>query len=63
LATPVRDFLARRHKVAGRGTHRFSCEVAYEPDVPISGIRLSDWFHREAIPNHHHHHGNGGEPL
>ena len=19
-----------------------------EPDVPISGIRLSDWFHREA---------------
>jgi RNA-directed DNA polymerase len=25
----VRDFLARRHKVAGRGTHRFSCEVVY----------------------------------
>ena len=23
----VRDFLARRHKVAGRGTRRFSCEV------------------------------------
>jgi RNA-directed DNA polymerase len=23
----VRDFLARRHKVAGRGTKRFSCEV------------------------------------
>jgi RNA-directed DNA polymerase len=26
----VRDFLARRHKVAGRGTQRFSCEVVYE---------------------------------
>ena len=26
----VRDFLARRHKVAGRGTRRFSCEVVYE---------------------------------
>jgi RNA-directed DNA polymerase len=25
----VRDFLARRHKVAGRGCHRFSCEVVY----------------------------------
>ena len=25
----VRDFLARRHKVAGRGTRRFSCEVDY----------------------------------
>src|SRR5262252_8426998 len=25
----VRDFLARRHKVAGRGTHRFSCKVVY----------------------------------
>jgi RNA-directed DNA polymerase len=25
----VRDFLARRHKVAGRGTRRFSCEVIY----------------------------------
>src|SRR5262249_12307185 len=25
----VRDFLARRHKVAGRGTIRFSCEVVY----------------------------------
>jgi RNA-directed DNA polymerase len=25
----VRDFLARRHKVAGRGTHRFSCEIVY----------------------------------
>jgi RNA-directed DNA polymerase len=25
----VRDFLARRHKVAGRGTHRFSYEVVY----------------------------------
>jgi RNA-directed DNA polymerase len=25
----VRDFLARRHKVAGRGTHRFSLEVIY----------------------------------
>jgi RNA-directed DNA polymerase len=25
----VRDFLARRHKVAGRGTHRFSFEVVY----------------------------------
>jgi hypothetical protein len=22
--------------------------AALEPDVPISGIRLSDWFHREA---------------
>jgi RNA-directed DNA polymerase len=25
----VRDFLSRRHKVAGRGTKRFSCEVVY----------------------------------
>jgi RNA-directed DNA polymerase len=25
----VRDFLARRHKMAGRGTHRFSCAVVY----------------------------------
>ncbi|MGA7233165.1 MAG: group II intron reverse transcriptase/maturase [Xanthobacteraceae bacterium] len=25
----VRDFLARRHKVAGRGTHRFSRDVVY----------------------------------
>src|SRR6202011_839946 len=25
----VRDFLARRHKVAGRGTQRFSCDVVY----------------------------------
>jgi RNA-directed DNA polymerase len=25
----VRDFLARRHKVAGRGTHRLSLEVVY----------------------------------
>jgi RNA-directed DNA polymerase len=25
----VRDFLARRHKVAGRGTHRFSYEIIY----------------------------------
>jgi RNA-directed DNA polymerase len=25
----VRDLLARRHKVAGRGTRRFSCEVVY----------------------------------
>jgi hypothetical protein len=26
----VRDFLARRHKVAGRGTKRFSYEVVYQ---------------------------------
>ena len=25
----VRDFLVRRHKVAGRGTRRFSCDVVY----------------------------------
>jgi RNA-directed DNA polymerase len=25
----VRDFLVRRHKVAGRGTQRFSCETVY----------------------------------
>src|SRR4249919_31185 len=25
----ARDFLARRHKVAGRGTRRFSCDVVY----------------------------------
>jgi RNA-directed DNA polymerase len=25
----VRDFLARRHKAAGRGTHRFSLDVVY----------------------------------
>ena len=23
--------------------------AAIEPDVPISGIRLSDWFHREPL--------------
>jgi RNA-directed DNA polymerase len=26
----VRDFLARRHQVAGRGTRRFSCEIVYQ---------------------------------
>jgi RNA-directed DNA polymerase len=26
----VRDFLVRRHKVAGRGSRRFSCEVVYD---------------------------------
>jgi RNA-directed DNA polymerase len=26
----VRDFLARRHKLAGRGTQLFSCAVVYE---------------------------------
>ena len=26
----VRDFLVRRHKVAGRGTRRFSCETVYK---------------------------------
>ena len=26
----VRDFLARRHKVAGRGTRRFSCGIVYQ---------------------------------
>ena len=25
----VRDFLARRHKIPGRGTRRFSCEIVY----------------------------------
>jgi RNA-directed DNA polymerase len=25
----VRDFLVRRHKVAGRGTRRFSCDIVY----------------------------------
>ena len=25
----VRDFLTRRHRVAGRGTHRFSFDVVY----------------------------------
>ena len=25
----VRDFLVRRHKVAGRGSRRFSCEIIY----------------------------------
>ena len=25
----VRDFLTRRHKLAGRGTRRFSCEIIY----------------------------------
>jgi len=25
----VRDFLARRHRVAGRGTKRFSCDIVY----------------------------------
>jgi len=25
----VRDFLVRRHKVAGGGTRRFSCDVVY----------------------------------
>jgi hypothetical protein len=25
----MRDFLAKRHKVAGRGTRRFSCDIVY----------------------------------
>jgi len=25
----ARNFLARRHKVAGRGTRKFSCDVVY----------------------------------
>ena len=49
----VRDFLARRHKVAGRGTHRFSCEVVYgelgllrlelgEPDAGDRHVRFDE---------------------
>jgi hypothetical protein len=46
----VRDFLARRHKVAGRGTRRFSFEVVYgelglllleclPPNAPVWALR------------------------
>src|SRR6202158_621453 len=36
----VRDFLARRHKVAGRGTHRFSLDVVYGQHGLLSLERL-----------------------
>jgi hypothetical protein len=37
----------------GRGSLGHSATLRFpspliKPDVPISGIRLSDWFHREA---------------
>jgi hypothetical protein len=37
----------------GRGSLGHSATLRFpppliEPDVPISGLRLSDWFHREA---------------
>jgi hypothetical protein len=40
----VEDERGRWGHVASR---RFSSPLI-EPDVPISGIRLSDWFHRKA---------------
>jgi hypothetical protein len=46
-------YVARGRVEDGRGrlghvaTRRFPSPLI-EPDVPISGIRLSDWFHREA---------------
>jgi hypothetical protein len=50
----TRTAIGRNGRVEdGRGnlghsaTPRFPSPLI-EPDVPISGIRLSDWFHREA---------------
>src|SRR5262245_44866609 len=37
----------RRCSLGHLATLRFPSSLI-EPDVPISGIRLSDWFHREA---------------
>src|SRR5215813_1536222 len=37
----------RRGSLGHLATLRFPSSLI-EPDVPISGIRLSDWFHREA---------------
>jgi hypothetical protein len=36
-----------RGSLGHSATPRFPSPLI-EPDVPISGIRLSDWFHREA---------------
>jgi hypothetical protein len=36
-----------RGSLGHAATPRFPSPLI-EPDVPISGIRLSDWFHREA---------------
>ena len=36
-----------RGRLGHVATRRFPSPLI-EPDVPISGIRLSDWFHREA---------------
>jgi RNA-directed DNA polymerase len=48
----VRDFLTRRHKVQGRGTARFSCEVVYGELGVIRLERLprsyAPWAAREA---------------
>jgi RNA-directed DNA polymerase len=48
----VRDFLTRRHKVQGRGTTRFSCEVVYGELGVIRLERLprsfAPWAAREA---------------
>ena len=57
----VRDFLARRHKVAGRGTRRFSCEVVRRPEDQSSpawkGDRTqggkSDVRLCRLLPDHH----------
>jgi hypothetical protein len=37
-----------RGSLGHAATLRFSSPLI-EPDVPISGIRLSDWLHREAL--------------
>jgi hypothetical protein len=37
----------RRGSLGHLATPRFPSSLI-EPDVPISGIRLSDWFHRRA---------------
>jgi RNA-directed DNA polymerase len=42
----VRDFLARRHKVSGRGTARFSCDIVYGEMGLIRLERLP----RSAVP-------------
>ena len=41
------EFEDRRGSLGHLATPRFLSSLI-EPDVPISGIRLSDWFHRRA---------------
>ena len=37
----VRDFLARRHKIPGRGTRRFSCEIILRRTSPAPSRALA----------------------